>query len=183
MTGPAPGSPSTRPTSRIDDGISPTFERANSWSHRRRSSQHINSNSPPPDEIPLRPIKSHSRRDNRYDSLSDEDDTGDETMSRPSMHRPTDGRSQVPLLKEDRRGRQSSASSFLEEGRGLSTTSTRRSALRNRTPVYDNKNATRQKYIIASFFLIISLVSFTVQTQTAIYIQQELGWNKPYCML
>ncbi|KAL1956368.1 hypothetical protein VTO42DRAFT_7351 [Malbranchea cinnamomea] len=102
-------------------------------------------------------------------------------LPRPSMHRPTDGRSQVPLLKDERRGRQHSSGSLLEEG-GMPT-GTRRSTLRSRTPVYDTKNATRRKYIIASFFLTLSLVSFTVQTQTAVYIQQELGWNKPYCML
>lgn len=181
MTGPA-RSPSTRPKNargRTDEGSHPKFERGNSWSRRRRSSLRLESNSLAEDEIPL---KSFSRRDSRFEPISDEDDTDDETMARPSMHRPTDGRSQVPLLKDERRGRRhSSTSSFLEEGRGVSS-GTRRS-LQSRTPVYDTKNATRRKYIIASFFLIISLISFTVQTQTAVFIQQELGWNKPYCML
>lgn len=29
----------------------------------------------------------------------------------------------------------------------------------------------------------LSLISFVVQTETAVYIQKELGWVKPYCML
>lgn len=41
----------------------------------------------------------------------------------------------------------------------------------------------RRKYIYASFFLILSLVSFVVQTETAVYIQHELKWNKAYCMM
>ena len=41
----------------------------------------------------------------------------------------------------------------------------------------------RRKYIYASFFLVLSLVSFVVQTETAVYIQHELGWNKAYCMM
>ena len=35
----------------------------------------------------------------------------------------------------------------------------------------------------AAFFLLVSLVSFVVQTETAVYIQHELKWNKAYCML
>jgi hypothetical protein len=70
----------------------------------------------------------------------------------------------------------------VEDGRPISA-GTRRSTFRSRSPEYDAKNATLRKYVIAAFFLILSLISFTVQTQTAVYIQQELGWNKPYCML
>lgn len=45
------------------------------------------------------------------------------------------------------------------------------------------KQQTRQKYFIASGFLLLSLASFVVQTETAVYIQHDLGWDKPYCML
>lgn len=45
------------------------------------------------------------------------------------------------------------------------------------------KQQTRQKYYIASGFLLLSLASFVVQTETAVYIQHDLGWDKPYCML
>lgn len=37
--------------------------------------------------------------------------------------------------------------------------------------------------MLAGICLMISLVSFVVQTETAVYIQHELKWNKAYCML
>lgn len=45
------------------------------------------------------------------------------------------------------------------------------------------KDQTRKKYTLAAICLIVSLVSFVVQTETAVYIQHELHWNKAYCML
>lgn len=47
----------------------------------------------------------------------------------------------------------------------------------------NDDQATRKKYVLASFFLGVSLVSFVIQTETAVYIQRELDWHKPYCML
>ncbi|KAK4923419.1 hypothetical protein LTR66_016523, partial [Elasticomyces elasticus] len=41
----------------------------------------------------------------------------------------------------------------------------------------------KSKYTLAGICLAISLVSFVVQTETAVYIQHELHWNKAYCML
>ncbi|KAK4151383.1 hypothetical protein C8A00DRAFT_17202 [Chaetomidium leptoderma] len=41
----------------------------------------------------------------------------------------------------------------------------------------------RKKYTYAAFFLVVSLVTFTVQTELASYIQHDLGWDKAYCML
>ena len=41
----------------------------------------------------------------------------------------------------------------------------------------------RKKYIYSAFFLLLSLISFVIQTETAVYIQHELGWNKAYAML
>ncbi|KAK4234496.1 thiamine-repressible mitochondrial transport protein THI74 [Achaetomium macrosporum] len=41
----------------------------------------------------------------------------------------------------------------------------------------------RKRYTYASVFLVVSLVSFTVQTELASYIQHDLGWDKAYCML
>ncbi|KAF1983914.1 hypothetical protein K402DRAFT_414109 [Aulographum hederae CBS 113979] len=35
----------------------------------------------------------------------------------------------------------------------------------------------------AGCFLVLSLISFTIQTETAVYIQHRMGWNKAYCML
>lgn len=45
------------------------------------------------------------------------------------------------------------------------------------------KDDTRTRYTYAAIFLMISLVTFAVQTETAVYIQHSLEWNKAYCML
>lgn len=110
----------------------------------------------------------------------------DDMATRPPLHRPTEGRSQVPLLKDERRGRSLSNTAEDEddgdeERPGIGNT--RRSTFRSRTPDYDAKHATRRKYTYAAGFLLLSLVSFTVQTETAVYVQHDLGWEKPYCML
>jgi drug/metabolite transporter (DMT)-like permease len=52
-----------------------------------------------------------------------------------------------------------------------------------RDPETQAKYETRKKYTYAAFLLALSLVSFTVQTETAVYIQHQLKWEKPYCML
>ena len=61
------------------------------------------------------------------------------------------------------------------------------SGLRSRSPTTLSSAAAhleaRRKYTYAAFFLVVSLVSFTVQTELASYIQHDLGWNKAYCML
>ncbi|EER27169.1 hypothetical protein D8B26_005709 [Coccidioides posadasii str. Silveira] len=125
--------------------------------------------------------------DNRHafrTSLSGDDQTDDEmALARPSISRQAESRSNVPLLKDERRGRQQNVP-FVggADSRAVSNAS-RRSSFRSKTPDYDSERATRRKYVIASFFLVLSLISFTVQTQTAVFIQQELGWDKPYCML
>ncbi|KAI1917522.1 hypothetical protein LOZ65_005062 [Ophidiomyces ophidiicola] len=141
----------------------------------------FDSNRPPdaPSTFLLHPTQGRDLDRDSEDELTDED----MTIERPSLHGPVESRSNVPLLKEDRRGRQESATfAGSADGRGVSGAS-RRSSFRSKTPDYDATRATRRKYIIASFFLVLSLISFTVQTQTAVYIQQVLGWDKPYCML
>lgn len=113
----------------------------------------------------------------------DDDDHDEMALSRPPLHRPGDARSQQPLLKDEHRGRLSNTFSESSE-RGLARPgSPRRSNLRSRTPDYEAKNLTRRKYIYAAFFLLLSLVSFVVQTETAVYIQHKLHWDKPYAML
>lgn len=55
---------------------------------------------------------------------------------------------------------------------------------RERDPdIVEDKGDTRKRYTYAACFLLISLVSFAVQTETAVYIQHDLHWTKPYCML
>lgn len=52
-----------------------------------------------------------------------------------------------------------------------------------RDPETQAKLETRKRYTYAAITLALSLVSFTVQTETAVYIQHQLKWEKPYCML
>ncbi|KAL8918075.1 MAG: hypothetical protein Q9208_007597 [Pyrenodesmia sp. 3 TL-2023] len=99
--------------------------------------------------------------------------------SRPPLLRPTDGRSQVPLLK-DERGRRTSAE---PNGSARPAFAARRSTFRSRSPDMAGSAATRKKYIYAAFFLVLSLIAFVIQTETAEYIQNKLGWKKPYAML
>ncbi|KAF5860548.1 hypothetical protein ETB97_001391 [Aspergillus alliaceus] len=116
----------------------------------------------------------------------DAPDSDDEmSTNRPPMHRSTDGRSQQPLLK-DERGRLSNSSfgnGAAAEGRPMLHHHTRRPTIRSSSPEHNAEQDTRRKYIIASGFLLLSLASFVVQTETAVYISSELGWDKPYCML
>jgi hypothetical protein len=114
-----------------------------------------------------------------------EDDELDEMGDRrPPLHRPTDRKSHTPLLNKDdeERGRTGYDSPSLEAA-ARPPLFTRRSTMRSRSPDTQAKFATRKKYTYAAFFLGLSLVSFVVQTETAVYIQHELGWNKAYCML
>jgi hypothetical protein len=110
-----------------------------------------------------------------------DDDINEMSVNRLGMHRPNDGRSQQPLLKDEDRGRFSFGNGDTE-GRPMLHHS-RRPTIRSRSPERDAAQATRKKYIIASGFLLLSLASFVVQTETAVYIQHELHWDKPYCML
>ena len=47
----------------------------------------------------------------------------------------------------------------------------------------EGSSATRKKYTYAAICLVLSLISFTVQTELAVHIQHVLGWNKAYCMM
>lgn len=118
------------------------------------------------------------------EELSDFDSEDDEMGDRrPPLHRPSDGRSHQPLLGEDgdeERGRTGYETSM---DAGERPHFSRRSTMRSRSPDTQAKLATRKKYTYAAFFLGLSLVSFVVQTETAVYIQHELKWNKAYCML
>lgn len=121
---------------------------------------------------------SDSGRDPEQDADEDEDE--DEDMSgRPPVYRPDDGNSQMPLLK-DERGRPSYDS---PNGSSRPALAVRRSTFRSRSPDLESASTTRTKYIYAALFLGVSLVAFTVQTETAVYIQHDLGWDKAYCML
>ncbi len=116
--------------------------------------------------------------------LSDWDsDFEDMEDRRPPLHMPTDGRSAQPLLgkQDEERGR----TGYNEASRAAPRPPlfTRRSTMRSRSPDTQARLAAKKKYTYAAFFLLLSLISFTVQTETAVYIQHELKWDKAYCML
>ncbi|KNG89613.1 hypothetical protein ANOM_002394 [Aspergillus nomiae NRRL 13137] len=108
------------------------------------------------------------------------------TTNRPPIHRSvTDSHSQQPLLKDEQR-RFSNASfgnGAASEGRPMLHHHTRRPTVRSSGTEQTAEQDTRRKYIIASGFLLLSLASFVIQTETAVYIAGELGWDKPFCML
>ncbi|KAJ5576975.1 hypothetical protein N7535_003901 [Penicillium sp. DV-2018c] len=124
-----------------------------------------------------------SRETPALDTVHDFGSDDEMALTRPPMHRPTDGRSQQPLLPDNHHRR--SHSSFRNadtESRPMLHHS-RRPTMRSKSPERDAALATRKKYMVASAFLGLSLISFVVQTETASYIQNELHWKKPYCML
>ncbi|KAI2464018.1 NADP-dependent oxidoreductase domain-containing protein [Annulohypoxylon bovei var. microspora] len=141
----------------------------------------------------------HSPR--RFDILSSAYDSEDEndTMSdtkRPSFFRPNDGRSATPLLKksddEDRgRPRYNNSRPTSPLPIPVSTPSSinsrptfsRQSTMRSRSPDTQARMAAKKKYTYAAIFLVVSLVSFCIQTELGRYVQHELGWDKAYCML
>lgn len=111
---------------------------------------------------------------------SDMSDREPTHQSSTRNHNHTLANSHQRLLDEDKlaRGRSDTM------GTRRPSHTSKRSTLRSRSPKYnDAKAQTRKKYLYASFFLVVSLISFVVQTETAVYIQHELHWNKAYCML
>lgn len=96
---------------------------------------------------------------------------------RSTGHRQTDSRSHTQPLLADRDKHSDYASPVRPP------LAQRRSTFRERDPTTAADVATRRKYTYAAFFLVLSLISFTVQTETAVYIQHTLKWNKAYCML
>jgi hypothetical protein len=92
----------------------------------------------------------------------------------PSDHRVGRSSQNLPLLAGDKQGDY--------EDRDAST-HTRHSRFREQDSEQLAKQATKKRYTYAACFLLVSLISFAVQTETAVYIQHNLGWKKPYCML
>jgi hypothetical protein len=156
--------------------------------------RHVSSNGVRyPGESSFPSLRLHSREEglvdpSRFDSWADEaggrasEEDDDEYTNmpsdlRPELHRAMDGRSQQPLLSGKNQG--------YDDDEPVRPSPTRR---RSRTfhemdPEALAARATRQRYIYASFFLVLSLISFVVQTETASYVASELGWKKSYCML
>ncbi|KAI0133985.1 hypothetical protein BJ170DRAFT_608186 [Xylariales sp. AK1849] len=137
-------------------------------------------------------------RDKSDEHLGDSDeDVLDMDPIRPGYLRHGDGRSGQPLLStpDDERGRArhnhsrtpspllTPTSSSHDTPPVHRPTFSRRSTMRSRSPDTQMKMAARKKYTLAAVFLVVSLISFCIQTELAAYVQQELGWNKAYCML
>jgi hypothetical protein len=89
------------------------------------------------------------------------------------------GKSQEPLLDPSR----SPHSTVGYDSPPRPAPASRRSTFHGREPEVLARQATRRRYTLAALFLILSLVSFCVQTETAAYIQKKLKWDKAYCML
>jgi drug/metabolite transporter (DMT)-like permease len=130
---------------------------------------------------------------------------------RPGYYRPSDGRSELPLLNKDRdedeeRGRTSMSdraytyddleardsgadddAAYTGSGASrppLQSFGSRRSEMRSRSPREAvAAQAAKKKYMYAAFFLATSLVTFSIQTELSAYIQHDLGWDKAYCMM
>lgn len=120
----------------------------------------------------LRAPEDFEESDDEFDDMEDR---------RPALHTK---KSHTPLLHKDdtERGRTGGYDSP-DPPSERPQLFTRRSTMRSRSPDTQAKLATKKKYTYAAFFLGLSLVSFVVQTETAVYIQHKLGWNKAYCML
>lgn len=108
----------------------------------------------------------------------DEDQSQSHTTMREANTRPTLSRQRTPLLYPPTKERSSPNGSIHEGYDGKP-----RKKLHERDPRRSADNATRKRYIYASFFLVVSLFAFVIQTETAVYIQRDLGWNKAYAML
>ncbi|KAI1443604.1 hypothetical protein F5Y02DRAFT_392931 [Annulohypoxylon stygium] len=132
--------------------------------------------------------------DDDHEHDYDHDAMSDNKIS--SFFRPNDGRSVTPLLKksddEDRgRPRYNNSRPTSPLPPPLSTPSSvnsrpafsRRSTMRSRSPDTQARMAAKKKYTYAAIFLLVSLVSFCIQTELGRYVQHVLGWNKAYCML
>ena len=111
-------------------------------------------------------------------------DQNDEMAGSPPAYRPVDGHDshEQPLLKEEQRGRLSN-SSFHADGDVEDRPMLHHANVRSQDPAQYAEVATRRKYVIAAIFLVLSLISFVAQTESAVYIQHELRWDKPYFML
>lgn len=155
-------------------------------SPRPRSRNQSRKSSPFPPKVadhPSKPSWSPPLNDRKGSFGEEGFDIEDEEMAerdiRSGSHRPNDGRSNVPLLKEDE-GRHSYD---IPNGNSRPVFTARKSTFRSRSPDLGGSAATRKKYTYAAFFLVLSLVTFVIQTETAAYIQHELGWRKAYAML
>ncbi|KAH0358459.1 hypothetical protein KCU84_g8115, partial [Aureobasidium melanogenum] len=133
---------------------------------------------PHPDALELEDYKKHQGQEDDDDDFAWDDNYDEDDTAMPSDLRHSDSRSHnAPLLSPENKHRDYASPP------GSAALRERRSRLRERDPDVSAANATKQKYTYAAAFLVLSLISFTIQTETAVYIQHSLHWNKAYCML
>jgi hypothetical protein len=119
-----------------------------------------------------------------FDDWDEEWEAEDDGLSdmpsdlRSHQRRPSEAmRSQQPLLSSNGK------SHGYDEPTTQPEAPTRRRTFHEADPEELAAKATRTRYMYAGFFLVLCLVSFVVQTETAVYIAEELQWKKSYCML
>lgn len=147
-----------------------------------------------PQSIPLKTVRSATHPDSFDDPPRspasditfddwDEHDSSSTMPSdlRPDLDRERDGRSLSPLLRKDDHDLDDDNENDPLQHSIISRRSTH--TFHERDPESQARFETKRRYTYAAIFLALSLVSFTVQTETAVYIQHELKWEKPYCML
>ncbi|KAI0156827.1 hypothetical protein GGR57DRAFT_462413 [Xylariaceae sp. FL1272] len=98
------------------------------------------------------------------------------------------GHSGLPLLHKDDDDHERGRTSYLPDPAlatsiGRPPLLSRNSTMRSRSPDASARMAARKKYTLSAIFLVVTLVSFCLQTELGRYVQHELGWNKAYCML
>ena len=175
--------PAGEGNSETDENASRTFSSPVHVSASAAPSRQLSRNSSPFSEIPQptrpghgkglkEPESPESASDLEFDDW-DEHDAAMPSDLRPELERNGDGRANSPLL-----GHKADEGT---ERPPLSRRSTH--TFHERDPESQARYETRRRYTYAGIFLALSLVSFTVQTETAVYIQHELKWEKPYCML
>jgi drug/metabolite transporter (DMT)-like permease len=147
-------------------GRTPVVDKRLSFAHDGFSS---NGNSPK--------VSSHRPVTATYDSEDEDMDHKAYQSGQPLLSQPEDDRGRA------RYNRSRTPSPLPEDAPVHPPTFSRRSTMRSRSPDTQAKLAAKRKYIYAAIFLVVSLVSFCIQTELAAYVQQELGWNKAYCML
>jgi drug/metabolite transporter (DMT)-like permease len=141
---------------------------------------------PHPDALELDDFEAHADQDDDDDDFAwDEDDQDNSNSNNSSSSSNNINNSNRDMMPPDSR-RQPGSSSYaapLLSPENKPTARHARSRLRESHSDTAAARATKQKYTYAAAFLVLSLISFTIQTETAVYIQHSLHWNKAYCML
>ncbi|KAK3640929.1 hypothetical protein LTR56_011579 [Elasticomyces elasticus] len=122
------------------------------------------------------PARQTHSEDSDFEHWGSEDEDMPSDLRRASLRPAHQHEAQAPLLSSDKQ-------TGYEHPSSPALTHRRSSRFRERDTEIEAKAATRKRYTYAACFLAVSLVSFAVQTETAVYIQHNLGWKKAYCML